>query len=199
MQLDYVWGKPNNLHVLRMYDANQAARIKPYMVRGGYLGARSLDDKGDAYNEKMLYSEFHLRNPQNYAILISHRVRPEFRWIGDDNEYSMRFRYRFMFEKEWLIKKVSLVPYVNVEPYYDTRYNTINRVRAIGGATVTWLPMFAIETNFTYQHDTRSSITNLYALNIILHVYFDVAGIKPATAHRPEDNSVLDFADNRIK
>jgi hypothetical protein len=34
---------------------------------------------------------------------------------------------------------------------------------------------FALEANITYQHDSKSSVTNLYALNIILHVSFETA------------------------
>jgi hypothetical protein len=54
----------------------------------------------------------------------------------------------------------------------------VNRVRLIGGATVAWSPRFALETNLTYQYDSRSSVTNLYALNIILHLYFETAGAR---------------------
>jgi hypothetical protein len=65
------------------------------------------------------------------------------------------------------------VPYVNVEPYYDSRYDTVNRVRLIPGATVTWTPRIALEGNMTYQCDSRSSTKHLEALNVILHVYFE--------------------------
>jgi hypothetical protein len=38
---------------------------------------------------------------------------------------------------------------------------------------VAWTPRVALEGNFTYQYDSESSITNVYALNVILHVYFE--------------------------
>jgi hypothetical protein len=69
-------------------------------------------------------------------------------------------------------------------------------VRAIGGATVSWLPAFAIEANFTYQYDGRSSVTHIYAFNLIAHLYFDVAGIKAASANAPSSNSYFDYARN---
>jgi hypothetical protein len=78
-----------------------------------------------------------------------------------------------MLEKEIVAGGTSIVPYANVEPYYDSRYEVVNRVRLIGGATVAWSQRFALEGNVTYQHDTRSSVTNLYALNVILHVFFE--------------------------
>ena len=84
-----------------------------------------------------------------------------------------RWRYRLMIEKEIAKGRTSIGPYVNTEPYCDSRYDTVNRVRLIPGASVSWSPRYAIEGNVTWQHDTRSSVTNLVALNVILHVYFE--------------------------
>jgi hypothetical protein len=78
-----------------------------------------------------------------------------------------------MVEREFTAGRTSFVPYVNVEPYYDSRYDTVNRVRLIPGASVARSRYFAIEGNVTYQYDSRSSVTNLYALNVIAHVFFD--------------------------
>jgi hypothetical protein len=80
-----------------------------------------------------------------------------------------------MLEKEYTVGRVSLVPYVNVEPYYDSRYDTVNRIRLIPGASVSWTRYTAIEGNLTYQHDTRSSTTHTVALNVILHVFLDTS------------------------
>ena len=67
----------------------------------------------------------------------------------------------------------SIVPFVNIEPYYDSRYAIVNRVRVIGGVSTSWSPRFALEGNITYQYDSKSSVTNLYALNVILHLFFE--------------------------
>ena len=104
----------------------------------------------------------------------SHRLRSELRWLGScDAEFSTRWRYRLMVEKELIAGRTSFVPYVSVEPYYDSRYETVNRIRLIGGTSVVWSPRAAIETNVTYQHDSHSSTKELFALNVILHVFFD--------------------------
>jgi hypothetical protein len=78
-----------------------------------------------------------------------------------------------MIEKDYTLKKVSLVPYFNVEPYYDTRFSTVNRVRLIGGSSVSWSSRYAFEGNLTYQHDSYSSVRNLLAFNMIFHLYFE--------------------------
>ena len=80
-----------------------------------------------------------------------------------------------MVEKEFTAGRVSLVPYVNVEPYYDSRYDTVNRVRLIAGSSVAWSPRTALEANGTYQYDSRSSAKEILALNVILHVFFDAS------------------------
>jgi hypothetical protein len=113
--------------------------------------------------------------PAQGHVLVSHRLRTDLRWLGDDYEFSTRLRYPLMVEKEFEVGRTSLVPYVNVEPYYDSRYGIVNRVRLIGGTSVAWSPRFALEGNITYQNDSRSSVTNLYALNVILHLYFDTS------------------------
>jgi hypothetical protein len=178
VQGDYAFGKMNRRHTTRMMDESRSQQMKRFLVRGGYLGGKSLGDNGEAYSEHTMLTEFHVRTPIKEGILISHRLRIDLRWLGDEHEFSQRLRYRLMVEKEWTAGRWSFVPYANAEPYYDSRYNIVNRTRWIGGASVAWSPRFAIETNWTYQHDTRSSVTNLNALNVILHLFFETRHAK---------------------
>ena len=80
-------------------------------------------------------------------------------------------------------------PYVNGEPYSDSRYDTVNRIRWINGATIAWTSRYAIEGNVTYQHDTRSSVTNLLAVNVIVHVYFETRRAAPPATSRGRSRS----------
>jgi hypothetical protein len=174
LQADYGWGKRTLLYKTRFLDEGRAqTRMNALMVRGGYVSGRSLDDRGEAYTENTMLLELHARTPLKHGILLSNRLRTDLRWLGDPSEFSYRLRYRVMMEKEIAIGDGSIVPFVNVEPYYDSRYETVNRVRLIGGASLELSKRFALEGNMTYQHDSRSSVTNLYALNVILHVYFE--------------------------
>jgi hypothetical protein len=43
----------------------------------------------------------------------------------------------------------------------------------IGGATEAWGKRVAFEQNITYQYDTHYDTENLWALNLILHVFFE--------------------------
>ena len=175
LQADYAWGKGSRLYKARLLDENRAQEMSTWLVRGGYLGGRSLDDHGETYRENTMFVELHNRTPIKGDILLSQRLRTDFRWLGDEPEFSYRLRYRLMVEKEFKVGDTSIVPYVNFEPYYDSRYGIVNRFRLIGGVTGTWSPRYALEGNITYQNDSRSSVTNLFALNVILHLYFDTS------------------------
>lgn len=169
---DYSWGKPKGFIMpMRLVENDSNQHVKANMLRGGYLLGRSIDDKGESYSENTAFAEYHLRIPYKGRLLVSHRFRTDYRWMGTDNDFSARLRYRLMLEREFIIKKTSLVPYFNAEAYFDTRYSEINRYRFIAGSSVAWSSIFAIEGNFTYQRDSYASIENLYALNLILHFY----------------------------
>jgi hypothetical protein len=174
LQSDYSWGESNRTR--RLIDESRAQAMDVWLLRGGYLGGKSLDDQGAAYTEYAAFAELHLRLPLKGGVLLSHRLRSDLRWLGEgDAEFSTRLRYRLQAEKEFTAGRGSIVPYVSVEPYYDSRYETVNRVRLITGASVAWSRRTAIETNVTYQYDSRSSTKELFALNVILHVFFDAS------------------------
>jgi hypothetical protein len=174
-QVDYAFGQARFQG--RFMDEDRARDSKRFLLRGGYLGGKSLDDQGEAYTEYQAFGELHTRIPLKGGFLMSHRLRTDLRWLGQDShEFSNRWRYRVMLEKEFMAGRASLVPYVNAEAYYDSRFDTVNRVRLIVGDSVAWSPRTALETNVTYQYDSHSSTKEVLALNVILHVFFDASG-----------------------
>jgi len=174
-QADFAWGKTDFVLERRMLDEGRARKMKVMLVRGGYLAGKSLNDHGEAYSERTAFAELHVRLPIKGGILVSHRLRTDLRWLGENPDFSNRWRYRLMVEREFTSGRTSFVPYVNIEPYYDSRYDTVNRIRLIPGASVAWSPHAALEGNVTYQYDSRSSTTHLLALNVILHVFIDTS------------------------
>jgi hypothetical protein len=176
-QVDYAFGKGRFQR--RLMDEDRARNTNLFLLRGGYLGGKSLNDQGEAYTEYTGFGELHLRLPLRGGFLLSHRLRTELRWLGkDDHELSTRWRYRLMLEKELAAGRASIVPYASVEPYYDSRYDTVNRVRLIAGSSVVWWRRTALEVNGTYQYDSHSSTIEILALNVILHLFFDASHSK---------------------
>lgn len=178
LQADYKWGTTRHSVYMRLRDENRMEKVKAWMVRGGFMEGWSLGENAGAYTEDMLFGEIHKRMPLKGNYLISHRIRVDTRWVGEDAKFSYRFRYRVMLEKEYTLTNSSLVPYVNAEAYWDSRYENFNRLRLIGGITVNWGPRFAYEGNITYQHDDHYDTSNLWALNLILHVFFETKKFK---------------------
>jgi hypothetical protein len=171
LQADYAWKPRTEPHLRRrLMDEEKAAAMNVFMVRAGYLTGRSLADNGAEYLERTGFLEFHLRTPLKGGVLVSSRMRTDFRFLGEEHDFSWRLRYRLQAEKEYEALGTSVVPYASVEAAYDSRSSSINRVRTIGGACASLSRRFAAEANVTY--DWRSSASGTLALNTILHVYF---------------------------
>jgi hypothetical protein len=181
LQADYAWGHTKFALYTRQVDENRLHKVKSWLARGGYMGGWSLGENVGSYSEDMLFAEIHKRSPLLGNFLLSQRIRTDFRWVGEEPVYSYRIRYRIMLEKEFTFEKSTWIPYINAEPFWDSRYLKVSRVRAIGGVTASWGPRVALEGNLTYQYDETYSATNLYAFNIILHVFFETARSRVAT------------------
>jgi len=185
LQADYTFGYSKRFFYTKLADQNRAQALKVWMIRGGYMGGWSLYDNAENYKETMLFIEMHRRILLKRQLLFSQRMRIDNRWVGQEPDYSFRFRYRVMLEREFLtLKKTSFIPYINVEPFWDSRYDLFNRVRIIGGATVSWKTRFSLEGNITYQYDSKSSATNVLAYNAILHLYFETAKVREAAGKK---------------
>lgn len=178
IQADHSFGNSKRFFFTRLTDQNRAQTLKVWLVRGGYMGGWSLYDNAENYKEDMLFIEMHRRILLKRQVLFSQRIRMDNRWLGQDPEYSFRLRYRAMFEREFLTGKTSIIPYISAEPFWDSRYDLFNRVRVIGGTTVSWKSRFALDGNITYQYDSKSSNTNVLAFNAILHLYFETAKVR---------------------
>ncbi len=169
----FAWEKTRYTIYRRLRDQEREQIMKAWMVRGGFMKGWSIGANAGDYTEDMFFAEVHRRIPLDGNILLSHRFRTDTRWLGEDNDFSYRFRYRLMLEKEYKLGKSSIVPYVNVEPYWDSRYLKVVKTRVIGGATLSRGSRFAFEGNLTYQYDETYATENLYALNVILHFFFE--------------------------
>jgi hypothetical protein len=171
LQADYAWGHSKHPYFNRLVDDNRNQQLKTWMVRGGYMKGVSIYDWGESYSEQMAFGELHSRWAYIKEVLFSQRLRVDNRWVGDQPVYSYRLRYRMMIEREFVSSKSSFVPYVSAEAYYDSRYSKINRIRLIGGTTISRGGPLALEGNITYQNDINYSTPNMFALNVILHVF----------------------------
>ena len=173
LQGDYAWGHAKNPLYRRLVDDVRLVAFRSWMARGGMMKGWSLGEYAGSYYEDQLYAELHKRIPLKRNFLVSQRMRGDWRWLGEDNTFSYRVRLRVMVEKEFQKGNTSWVPYVNIEPYYDSRFEYINRVRMIVGTTFSRGKAIFWESNLTYQYDDRYDTDNLFAFNLIFHVIME--------------------------
>src|SRR4030095_10089997 len=99
--------------------------------------------------------ELNSRYPLPGGFLLTDRNRGEARWINGD--YSLRYRNRVRFERDFAISCFRFTPYVTGELYYDTRYRIWNRNEYSVGYEVPIRRHAIIEFYFMRQNTSRSS------------------------------------------
>ena len=113
-----------------------------------------------------LWGKFPLRGD----VWLEGRARTDVRWIGA--EYSTRYRARLEATRELVVLDHAVVPYVNVEWFYDTRYDGWARTLYQAGAEFTVSKRFRFELNLSQQTDTLPSVSRLNALAVVLKGYY---------------------------
>ena len=100
---------------------------------------------------------------------IANRMRID---AGDDGGTSyQRYRDRIRFQHEFPVLGHEFSPYGQLEAYYDTRYDTVNRYRLEVG-TLTYIGRCVeLDTYFGRQRDTAPSLKYTNGFGITLNVY----------------------------
>ena len=108
--------------------------------------------------------------PLPAEVMSEARVRADLRWIGD--EYSTRYRLRAEVTREFIVLDHPVVPFFNVEWFYDTRYSGWARTLYQLGPEVTVGPHFRFEIYLARQDDRLPRSTALDALGLNLKWYY---------------------------
>lgn len=98
------------------------------------------------------------------------RVRADLRWIGDD--YSTRYRFRVEATREFTVLDHTVVPYFNVEWFYDTRYDGWARTLYQLGPEVTLNKHFRFEVYIARQEDRLPSASSTNAFGVVAKWYY---------------------------
>jgi hypothetical protein len=91
-----------------------------------------------------------------------------FRWDARDvNDVgSNRYRLRVQVEKAFDWSGRAVIPFVNAETFYDTRFDAWSRQRYQVGAEIVLNDRWRVEPAFNYQADSRSEPTVLRAIGL---------------------------------
>ena len=104
------------------------------------------------------------------AIVGEGRVRADLRWLGSG--YSTRYRLRGEVTREFSVLGHTVVPFFNVEWFYDTRYDGWARTLYQAGFELTVSRHFRFELNLSQQTDTLPETSRLNAFSVVLKGYY---------------------------
>jgi hypothetical protein len=103
-------------------------------------------------------------------IWLEGRVRADLRLI--DGDYSTRYRFRLEATREFTVLDHAVVPYFNVEWFYDTRYDDWARTLYQAGSEVTVNQHFRFELYLARQRDDLPSASSLNGLGVVAKWYY---------------------------
>jgi len=130
----------------------------------------STDGSGAAAVENRGIVSFYGKAVLPADVMAEARVRADLRWIGDD--YSTRYRFRIEINKQLILHDHPVLPYFNVEWFYDTRYDGWSRILYQLGPEITVGPHFRYEVYLARQTDRLPKKDALNALGLNFKWYY---------------------------
>jgi hypothetical protein len=144
-------------------------RSRYLWVRAGYVVSGDLDGRDDEITQMMLI-EMTGRFELPWEVWLVNRARVDFR--DTDGESSQRYRLRVGIEREFTVCRVVMVPYLQAETFYDTRFDTFNRQLYQAGVEIELNKHWRIEPYVARQNDSRSASGNVNRFGLVLKSYF---------------------------
>ena len=144
-------------------------RTRYAWVRVGYRYGTSIGEVQDPYREHRGILEMTLRFPLPAGVSGVNRGRVDLRDV--DGSTSTRFRYRLTLERETPVFGATIVPYVNAEFFYDSRFDDWTRQRYQAGVEVVLSDHWRIEPALVRQNDERAQPAHVNALALSLKYY----------------------------
>jgi len=146
-------------------------RSRYLWARIGYTRSSSVAEVGEkSLTENRGIVAVYGRIPLPAEVWLETRARADLRWIGDD--YSTRYRFRVEANREFIVREHPVLPYFNVEWFYDTRYSDWTRTLYQAGTEVTVNTIFRYEIYLAWQADRLPAVKSLNALGVVAKFYF---------------------------
>ncbi len=148
-------------------------KINPHVsLRAGFDYARTiaqLPGESDSVEHRYIF-DFNYSWYFGEATQLTDRTRTDLR--DSEGSSSYRIRNRLKLEHEVKFSRGSMTPYVNVEAYYDSRYDTVSRIRWEAGTTTPLGRRMAIDLYLGRQHDSHPAAQDVNGLGLTLNGYF---------------------------
>ena len=139
-------------------------------TRVGYTRVFKSSDGSTSVAEDRLNVALYAKAELPAQVWLEGRVRSDLRWIGGD--FSTRQRLRLEVNREIAFQAHSVVPYFQVEAFYDTRYHGLSRMLYQPGAEVAIDPDFRLELYLAWQDDRLPARESLSAVGLVAKWYY---------------------------
>jgi hypothetical protein len=150
-------------------------RRQPDVFRNRYLtfrtGYRYLPgvNNGKWSAENRMIAEFTTRYPLPLGIVLRDRSRGDFRFVHGQ-PFSARYRNRLWVERDLVLGKLAVTPYVYDEIYFDGRYGAWTTNRVVLGMQFP-VSKWVIEPYILRQHNTRSTPFRIDAFGLKVSLF----------------------------
>lgn len=145
-------------------------RSRLFWARVGYVHvARTTEGTRSPSEDRVVLSFWHkFYLPAN--VWLEGRERADLRWIG--GEYSTRYRLRLEATREFTVRNHPVVPYLNYEWFYDTRYDAWTRTLLQAGSEITVNKHFRYELFLARQTDRQPTASAVNAFGVVAKWYY---------------------------
>ena len=145
-------------------------RSRYFWARIGYDQMFKVDGGASAVSENRGIVSLWGKAELPAEIWLEGRVRADLRWI--DGDYSTRYRFRLEATREFTVLDHAVVPYFNIEWFYDTRYDDWARTLYQVGSEVTVNQHFRFELYLARQRDDLPSASSLNGFGVVAKWYY---------------------------
>jgi len=145
-------------------------RKRYFWARFGYSHVGNATDGTHTDAEQRAVIALYTRVPLPSESWLEIRTRADLRWIG--GQYSDRYRIRVQASREIELRDRRFMPYLNVEWFYDTRYDGWARTRYELGSEATVSNHFRYEVYLLRQDDHLPKTSDLNGVGIKVKWYY---------------------------
>jgi len=136
----------------------------------GYTRVHKLSDGTREVSENRGVLSIYSRAPLPAETWLEGRARADLRWIG--GSYSTRYRFKVEASREFTLLEHGVVPYLNAEWFYDTRYDAHTRSLYQAGVDLLVDIDFRLEAYLAWQFDYQPLRDSLRALGVVAKWYY---------------------------
>lgn len=139
-------------------------------ARLGYTRALKTTGADNTVTEDRGVVALHSKAALPAELWLEARARADLRWIAGD--YSARYRFRLEASREFTVLAHTVMPYLNAEAFYDTRYDQWARMLYQAGTEITVDRHFRYELFLARQNDRQPRQQSLNALGLVAKWYY---------------------------